>query len=64
MADPAVSFDQWARDSLDDYPTICDSGPERVYIRAAEARQLLMRAYFAGWAQAREPRPETRENRC
>lgn len=53
MTDPAASFDQWARDSLDDYPTIQDGGPERVYIRAAEARQLLERAYLAGWAQGR-----------
>lgn len=55
-ADPAASFERWALAALDDYPTICDGGPERVYIRADEARQLLMRAYVAGWAQATEPR--------
>lgn len=54
MAGPAASFDQWARDALDDYPTICDGGPERVYIRAGEALRLLERAYLAGWAQGRD----------
>ena len=45
-ADPAASFDRWARLALDDYPTICDGGPdERVFIRAAEARQLLAPVY-------------------
>ena len=50
------SFERWALAALDDYPTICDGGPERVYIRAAEARQLLFRAYVAGWAHGAEPR--------
>lgn len=49
MTDPATRFESWARAELDDYPTIYDGGPERVYIRAAEARQLLERAYLAGW---------------
>jgi len=51
-ADPVASMDRWMLAALDDYPTICDGDPnERVYIRAAEARQLLMRAYLAGWAE-------------
>lgn len=53
VADPAASFDRWILAALDDYPTICDGDSERVFIRAAEARQLLMRAYLAGWAQCR-----------
>ncbi len=53
-ADPAACFERWARTALDDYPTICDGGPERVYIRGAEARGLLERAYLAGWAQGRD----------
>jgi hypothetical protein len=63
LADPAAWFERWARAALDDYPTICDGGPERVFIRGAEARQLLMRAYVAGWAQARGPRPKNLETR-
>lgn len=46
---PVATFADWLA-LLDDYPSIadCDQPDQRVYIRAAEARALLERAWQAG----------------
>ena len=44
-----AAFDRWAERGLAAYPTIGDGGPERVYARGAELRELLEDAYRAGW---------------
>jgi hypothetical protein len=46
----AALFDAWARDGLADYPTIGDGGPEHVCARGAELRELIERAFAAGYA--------------
>lgn len=45
-------FGEWLGEGLPDYPLIADGSQERIYLRAAEARSLLDRAYTAGYALA------------
>jgi hypothetical protein len=52
--DPNAFFENWLPGEAPDYPLIEDGGTERIYIRATEARDLLRRAYVAGWNQATE----------
>ena len=54
VPDPAAygAFVAWSADGLIDYPTIAEGDAERVCIRAAEARQLVWRAYLAGWRRS------------
>jgi len=48
-ADPLAGFQNWL-DRQADYPAIADRSPRRIYVRGAEAAELLARAWAAGWA--------------
>ncbi len=54
--DPLAGFAAWL-DQQADYPSIAEGSERRIYLRGHEARELLARAWFAGWNAGRAAAP-------